>query len=300
MNSMSRIEGKGNNTLSPPGKRDGIVKTSGSRQGGFAEQPRDRVEEIAVEYFEASNRHDLQAIENLLDANVVYRSSSVGEFVGAKAVIEMTGGFFGKYVNVKWDFEVHAHRPASNTILFSFTINLGNGSAPAAGTELVTVNALGKITKVEVFRGIETSDWIAVTRVLKDFEDGLKERNARKACAHFADDVLYVNQWGTAFIGRESATKGHEEILKPTGELKSKPPAEYDLIRLLGSSKEGCTRALVHWRHPLAEQNIQLFSAVDPSSSGYLIFNFQCENRTWKISSIQNSPTLTPQRESKL
>ncbi len=136
------------------------------------------------------------------------------------------------------------------------------------------------------------ADLSSLQNIIKGFEQGLKDRKAEKVCENLADDVLFVNQQGNMFVGKEATLKRHQSILAPGGSLASKPAAHYEVIRMLGSSTEGHARALVHWKYPTSDASCSTlaFSESDPQE-GFFIFNFVKTKQRWTIVTLQNTPT---------
>lgn len=156
---------------------------------------------------------------------------------------------------------------------------------------LFTSVALG--AKCPVSADLSSDDLIKIIDLVKEFELGLKQRDAEKAVRGLSDDVLFVNQRGRMFLGKEEVLERHRFVLSPAGPLASKPPADYKFIRIYGSSANGHARALVAWKYPSYDENGNAvsFSESDPQE-GYFLFNFLKHELRWSIATLQNTPTL--------
>ena len=69
--------------------------------------------ELSKAYVEASNAHDLNRVEAMLDAKARYYSSAVGEHEGRAAIRRMMEEFFAGFPDVRWD--ASTYRAAGTT-----------------------------------------------------------------------------------------------------------------------------------------------------------------------------------------
>ena len=76
--------------------------------------------ETAKEYFEHSNKRDLESIEKMLTDNTTYSSPNVGVFLGKEQIMEMKRGFYRSFTDMHWD--IHSVEEAKlGVVLFDFT-----------------------------------------------------------------------------------------------------------------------------------------------------------------------------------
>lgn len=101
------------------------------------------------DYVEASNAHDVERIETMLDADALYLSTGVGRHEGAPAILEMNRAFFGQNPDVRWDAENY-RIVADDGVEFDFKISFGD--TVGTGVERVFFNSAGRIIRVEVER----------------------------------------------------------------------------------------------------------------------------------------------------
>lgn len=255
-----------------------------------------KIVEKSLRYFKLSNEHTphaLEEIQQMLSSEVVYISNGVnGEFKKTAPVMEMMSGFFSKFPHVKWDVKGNPTVEARKVNL-RFEMFLNEEDVPAAGTEIISFDSAGKIVKIEVIRDVIGRDSEEIKKLIATFELGLKERKAELACSPMDNDVLFVNQRGRAFIGRDAAIKRHKEILAKGGPLEKKPAAVYKFLRIDGSSANGNARALISWAYPSNDEKGHAveFSDLDPQE-GYFIANFLKKDAKWTIVTIQNTPTI--------
>jgi hypothetical protein len=103
--------------------------------------------EIARDYVELSNRHDVEAIGDLLAEDAVYRSDRVGEHRGRDAILEMMRGFFRRYPDVRWEVGEYRLDP-DGAVHFDYRVT--GESLAGGGTEAIRVAADGRIVEIEV------------------------------------------------------------------------------------------------------------------------------------------------------
>ncbi|MEM7427004.1 MAG: nuclear transport factor 2 family protein [Pseudomonadota bacterium] len=111
-------------------------------------EPRSCVD-AAKAYLDASNRHDLNDISDLLSADCRYFSSGAGEHNGRDAILDMMRGFFAQYPNVRWEAR-NLEAETVSTAAFDFTIFLPSGAFE--GREWVAMNETGLISEIRVER----------------------------------------------------------------------------------------------------------------------------------------------------
>ena len=109
--------------------------------------------ELSKAYVEASNAHDLNRIEAMLDAKAHYYSSAVGKHEGRAAIRQMMEGFFAAFPDVKW--ETSTFRPAGTTgAAFNFVMTATNKDTGQGierrGIERIFFTGSGLISLIEV------------------------------------------------------------------------------------------------------------------------------------------------------
>ena len=103
----------------------------------------------AAAYVDASNRHDMARIGQMLADDIAYASSGVGVHEGAQAVGAMTAAFHTANPDVHW--RVEHYRPiGEDGVEFDFVITLGGEEHP--GVERIFFTPAGLIRRIEVER----------------------------------------------------------------------------------------------------------------------------------------------------
>jgi len=59
--------------------------------------------EIAHEYFDVSNRSDMEAISKLFTPTTTYSSQNTGVYAGVDQIIEMQTAFHGSFKSLNWE-----------------------------------------------------------------------------------------------------------------------------------------------------------------------------------------------------
>ena len=108
---------------------------------------------LARNYFEQSNQHNLDTILPMFDDNATYNSSQVGSYEGKEAIGEMMKDFFVHYPDVFW--EIKSHRPVEdNGIEFIFMMRASNINTgehiERQGLERITFTLDNLISHIEV------------------------------------------------------------------------------------------------------------------------------------------------------
>jgi hypothetical protein len=108
--------------------------------------------ELARAYVALSNAHREDLILPLFDSDAVYRSSAVGEYRGAPAIMVMMRAFFTRYPDVYW--RCANYRCIDQRVSFDFELRAsdadGGVSLRRAGIEHIEFDARGLIKSLEV------------------------------------------------------------------------------------------------------------------------------------------------------
>ena len=109
--------------------------------------------ELAKAYVALSNAHALDFILLMFSDSANYRSSSVGEFTGRKAIGEMMGGFFKRFPNVHWQVASY-QRTKENLVEFEFIMTASDAQSgdkiERCGLEQIKFSDDGFISRVSV------------------------------------------------------------------------------------------------------------------------------------------------------
>ena len=109
--------------------------------------------DLARLYVERSNRHELDDVFPMFDANATYRSSQFGLFEGLVQIREMMTGFFASFPDVHWTVDDY-RADSDDTASFEFTMRATNAETGQAvarrGLETITFTSEGRIRHVEV------------------------------------------------------------------------------------------------------------------------------------------------------
>ncbi len=109
--------------------------------------------DLARLYVERSNRHELDVVFPMFDANATYRSSQFGLFEGLDQIREMMTGFFTNFPDVHWTVDDY-RADSDDTASFDFTMRATNAETGQAvarrGLETITFTSDGRIRHVEV------------------------------------------------------------------------------------------------------------------------------------------------------
>ncbi len=109
--------------------------------------------DLARLYVERSNRHELDDVFPMFDANATYRSSQFGLFEGLDQIREMMTGFFTTFPDVHWTVDDY-RADSDDTASFEFTMRATNAETGQAvarrGLETITFTDEGRIRHVEV------------------------------------------------------------------------------------------------------------------------------------------------------
>ena len=103
----------------------------------------------AAAYVDASNDHDVERIDTMLNAEAVYHSTGVGSHRGKDAILAMNAKFFADNPDVRWS-PANYRSIAGNGVEFDFEISLKGKLS--SGVERVFFDAEGLIVRVEVER----------------------------------------------------------------------------------------------------------------------------------------------------
>ncbi|SER02336.1 SnoaL-like domain-containing protein [Nitrosomonas sp. Nm51] len=114
--------------------------------------------ELAKNYIELSNKHDLRRIETLFLGEATYHSAYFGEYKGSVAIHEMMLSFFARYPDVHW--EVSNYRPiGTNGVAFDFLMTATDAAADEPvrrqGRECIYFEPDGLISRIEVYKAGE-------------------------------------------------------------------------------------------------------------------------------------------------
>ena len=107
--------------------------------------------ERAQEYFDLSNKGDLEAIAEMFDANATYSSDNTGVYFGESQIMDMARPFYASFKTLCWNVhDVKEIRP--NVVLFNFTFKgeQENKTIAKDGLEYVIINNENLIQHVEV------------------------------------------------------------------------------------------------------------------------------------------------------
>ena len=108
---------------------------------------------VAKAYVEASNAHDLDAVERLLSEDAVYLSTGVGEHLGKRAIRAMMDTFFQTYKTLHWqtrNWESESENVASfDFVMTGMHCETGN-KIEKAGREGIFMGKDGLINRIEV------------------------------------------------------------------------------------------------------------------------------------------------------
>ena len=114
---------------------------------------RRKVADLARLYVERSNRHELDDVFPMFDANATYWSSQFGLFDGLDQIREMMTGFFTTFPDVHWTVEDY-RADSDDTASFEFTMRATNAETGQAverqGLETIAFTDEGLIRHVEV------------------------------------------------------------------------------------------------------------------------------------------------------
>ena len=109
--------------------------------------------DLARLYVERSNRHELDEVFPMFDANATYRSSQFGLFEGLEQIREMMTGFFTSFPDVHWTVDDY-RADSDDTASFEFMMRATNAETEQAvarrGLETITFTDEGRIRHVEV------------------------------------------------------------------------------------------------------------------------------------------------------
>jgi hypothetical protein len=108
--------------------------------------------ELAKAYVAMSNAHQLNLLTAMFGPQSVYRSSSVGEFIGQAAIIEMMAGFFARYPDVHWHSRNYACRDFRVSFDFTMQASESGSNTPLerSGVETIEFDPEGTITSLTV------------------------------------------------------------------------------------------------------------------------------------------------------
>ncbi|MCB1947798.1 nuclear transport factor 2 family protein [Nitrosomonas sp.] len=114
--------------------------------------------ELAKNYIELSNKHDLRHIETLFLGEATYHSAYFGEYKGSVAIHEMMLSFFARYPDVHW--EVSNYRPiGTDGVEFDFLMTATDAAADEPvrrqGRECIYFESDGLIRRIEVHKADE-------------------------------------------------------------------------------------------------------------------------------------------------
>ena len=108
---------------------------------------------LARLYVERSNRHELDDVFPMFDANATYRSSQFGLFEGLDQIREMMTGFFTTFPDVHWTVDDYRAN-SEDTASFEFTMRATNAetgqTVARRGLETIAFTDEGLIRHVEV------------------------------------------------------------------------------------------------------------------------------------------------------
>lgn len=111
--------------------------------------------ELARLYVEASNEHDLERIRIMFADDAIYKSSRVGVYEGADAIIAMMTGFFARFPNVFW--RVGDYREdAAGRVVFDFVMTATSATEAQSeavevhGLETIVFDAIGLVSRIDV------------------------------------------------------------------------------------------------------------------------------------------------------
>jgi len=108
--------------------------------------------ELARAYVALSNAHRVELIRPMFAADVIYRSSAVGEYRGAAAIADMMQAFFARYPDAFWLCENYRFR--NGRVSFDFSLQASDASSgehlQRSGIEHIYCDAAGLISKLEV------------------------------------------------------------------------------------------------------------------------------------------------------
>ncbi|WP_120501698.1 nuclear transport factor 2 family protein [Roseovarius sp. EL26] len=78
--------------------------------------------EIALNYIEASNRSDMEAITSMMNPSTTYSSQNTGLYLGDEQIMAMQAAFHADFVSLHWDIsELQEIRPG--VVQFAFTMS---------------------------------------------------------------------------------------------------------------------------------------------------------------------------------
>ena len=111
--------------------------------------------ELAKNYVELSNKHDLKRIEIMFLGSATYHSAYFGEYKGSVAIHEMMLSFFARYPDVHW--EVSNYRPIGNEgVEFDFLMTATDAAADEpvrrCGRESIYFESDGLISRIVVHK----------------------------------------------------------------------------------------------------------------------------------------------------
>ena len=111
--------------------------------------------ELAKNYIELSNKHDLRHIETLFLGEATYHSAYFGEYKGSVAIHEMMLSFFARYPDVHW--EVSNYRETDDGgVEFDFIMTATDAAANEPvrrhGRERIYFESDGLIRHIHVYK----------------------------------------------------------------------------------------------------------------------------------------------------
>jgi nuclear transport factor 2 (NTF2) superfamily protein len=108
--------------------------------------------ELSQAYVALSNAHRVELILPMFAPGAIYTSSTLGEFIGPRAIGEMMQGFFERYPDVFWLTE--NYRCHSNRVTFNFSMQanaaISGEHLQRQGIERIEFDDQGLISKLEV------------------------------------------------------------------------------------------------------------------------------------------------------
>jgi hypothetical protein len=107
--------------------------------------------DIAMRYFDVSNKSDMEAIYPMFRASTTYSSQNTGVYLGAEQIIDMQRKFHSSFDSLRWD--IHSvEEPQPGVVKFDFTFigqKKTGDSINLLGVEYIIVYN-GKIQHVEI------------------------------------------------------------------------------------------------------------------------------------------------------
>lgn len=107
--------------------------------------------DIALHYFDLSNKSDFEDIEELLTDTTTYSSQTTGLYLGRKDIIKMQRAFHRSFTSLRWSIN-SVDEPKSGIVLvdYNFVAEKADGQViSGSGVEYVIVYN-GKIQHIEI------------------------------------------------------------------------------------------------------------------------------------------------------